>query len=86
LSSIGGHGVTLQSSITYTRDAGDRVSKAVDSLAGTINRSYDGLNDLTQDGLNHENSRIIQVIREFDAESRSYRTVPSATDMTDLIA
>jgi YD repeat-containing protein len=49
LSSIGGHGVSLQSSITYTRDAGDRVTKAVDSLAGTINRTYDGLNDLTQE-------------------------------------
>ncbi len=41
--------MSLQSSITYTRDAGDRVTKAVDSLAGTINRTYDGLNDLTQE-------------------------------------
>jgi uncharacterized protein RhaS with RHS repeats len=39
----------VQSTVNYTWDAGNRVTKAVDSIAGTINRTYDGLNDLTQE-------------------------------------
>src|SRR5690348_6448328 len=36
----------LQSSISYTWDGGDRMTQAVDSTAGTISRTYDGLDDL----------------------------------------
>ncbi|MBZ5520893.1 MAG: Ig-like domain-containing protein [Acidobacteriia bacterium] len=49
-----GFGMTVNSSVTsyqstiaYTRDAGNRLTQAVDSLAGTITRSYDGLDHLT---------------------------------------
>jgi YD repeat-containing protein len=42
-------GPTLQSSVTYAWDAGNRVSQAVDSIAGTINRQYNGLDRLTQE-------------------------------------
>jgi RHS repeat-associated protein len=45
----GQHGPTLQSSINYTWDAGNRATQAVDSIAGTINRQYNGLDRLTQE-------------------------------------
>jgi hypothetical protein len=42
-------GGVVQSTVNYTWDAGNRVTKAVDSIAGTISRTYDGLDDLTQE-------------------------------------
>ncbi len=39
----------MQSSINYTWDAGNRVTQAVDSIAGIINRQYNGLDRLTQE-------------------------------------
>lgn len=36
-----------QDNITYTYDGGDRLTQAVDSMAGTISRAYDGLDRLT---------------------------------------
>ncbi len=39
-------GVTDQSSITYSYDAGNRLKAAVDSAAGTYKFTYDGLNDV----------------------------------------
>ena len=38
-----------QSTIAYTYDAGDRLTQAIDSIARTIARSYDGLDDLTEE-------------------------------------
>jgi YD repeat-containing protein len=35
--------------ITYTWDGADRMTKAVDSIAGTINRGYDDLDDLVSE-------------------------------------
>ena len=38
--------LTLQDTINYAWDGGDRLTQAVDSTAGTISRTYDGLDDL----------------------------------------
>lgn len=44
------HGVTsYQSTITYTYDGGDRPTKVVDSLAGTITPVFDGLDRLSSE-------------------------------------
>lgn len=43
---FGKSGSTYESSISYTWDGGDRMTQAVDSIAGTVSRSYDGLDDL----------------------------------------
>ena len=50
---LAGFGVTVtggvssyQSTVTYTRDAGNRVTQISDSLSGNITRSYDGLDRL----------------------------------------
>lgn len=42
-------GTNYESTVNYTYDAGNRVTQAVDSISGTITRSYDGLNQLTSD-------------------------------------
>ena len=42
-------GPTYESTITYTFDAGNRLTKAVDSVTGTITRGYDGLDRLTSE-------------------------------------
>jgi RHS repeat-associated protein len=41
-----GQSTTYESTITYTYDAGDRLTKSVDSLSGTIDLVYDSLNRL----------------------------------------
>ncbi len=43
---FGWNGTSYESTITYTYDAGNRLAQVVDSLSGTITRSYDGLNRL----------------------------------------
>ena len=43
-----GRGRPDESTISYTWDGGDRMTGAVDSLAGTISRSYDGLDNLSR--------------------------------------
>jgi RHS repeat-associated protein len=42
-------GPTYESTINYSYDAGDRLIQAVDSVTGTISRSYDGLDRLTSE-------------------------------------
>ena len=42
-------GPTYESTINYTYDAGNRLTQAVDSVTGTIARSYDGLDRLTEE-------------------------------------
>jgi RHS repeat-associated protein len=42
-------GPTYESSITYTIDAGNRLTKAVDSIGGTITRGNDGFDRLTSE-------------------------------------
>jgi len=37
------------STLGYTYDAGDRATQIADSTGGTITRSYDGLDRLTQE-------------------------------------
>jgi RHS repeat-associated protein len=46
---VSGGNATYQSTITYTYDAGNRLTQIVDSVAGTITRTYDGLNRLTSE-------------------------------------
>ncbi|MGB6871088.1 MAG: RHS repeat-associated core domain-containing protein, partial [Acidobacteriaceae bacterium] len=43
----GESGPVYQSTITYQYDAGNRLTSAMDSIAGTITRTYDGLNAIT---------------------------------------
>lgn len=40
---------TYESTITFTYDGGDRMTKAVDSVYGTLTGGYDGLNRLTSE-------------------------------------
>lgn len=42
-----GQSTTHESTITYTYDAGDRLTQVVDSVGGTVNLSYDNLDRLT---------------------------------------
>jgi RHS repeat-associated protein len=46
---FGASGGGYQSTINYTWDPGNRVTAAVDSIAGTITRSYDGLDNLVSE-------------------------------------
>ncbi len=46
---FGFNGTGYQSTINYTLDGGNRMTQAVDSLAGTVSRGYDGLNRLTSE-------------------------------------
>lgn len=46
---FGYNGSTYQSTVSYTWDGGDRITQAVDSIAGTIARTYDGLDQLTEE-------------------------------------
>jgi RHS repeat-associated protein len=49
LAGFGQNGSNYQSSIVYTWDAGNRLTQILDSIAGTITRTYDGLDRLTQE-------------------------------------
>lgn len=42
-------GPTYESTVNYTYDAGNRLTQAVDSLSGTITRSFNGLDRLTSE-------------------------------------
>ncbi|HEV2387693.1 MAG TPA: RHS repeat-associated core domain-containing protein [Candidatus Acidoferrales bacterium] len=42
-------GPVYDSTIAYTYDLGNRLTRAADSIAGTFNRTYDGLDRLTQE-------------------------------------
>jgi YD repeat-containing protein len=42
-------GTAYRSTINYTWDGGNRLTQAADSIAGTITRSYDGLDRVTQE-------------------------------------
>ena len=44
---FGQNGGTYESSISYAYDAGDRLTETIDSIAGTIARTYDDLDHLT---------------------------------------
>jgi YD repeat-containing protein len=44
-----GNTTTYESTISYTYDAGNRMTQAVDSAGGTITRTYDGLDRLTNE-------------------------------------
>jgi RHS repeat-associated protein len=46
---FGYNGSGYESTIGYTWDGGDRLTAATDSIAGTIARTYDGLDDLTDE-------------------------------------
>jgi RHS repeat-associated protein len=46
---INGTTTTYESTISYTYDAGNRMTQAVDSAGGTITRGYDGLDRLTSE-------------------------------------
>lgn len=46
---VGSKSTTYESTITNTLDAGDRLTKVVDSKAGTITRSYDGMGRLSSE-------------------------------------
>ena len=60
------HGVTnYQSTISYTYDAGDRLTKVVDSVGGTITPTFDNLDRLTS-----ETTAQGQVNYSYDSASR----------------
>ena len=46
---FGQNGGTYESSISYAYDAGDWLTETIDSIAGTIARTYDGLDRLTDE-------------------------------------
>ncbi len=46
---FGWNGTSYASTITYTFDGGNRLTQAVDTLTGTFNRSWDGLDRLTDE-------------------------------------
>ncbi|HEY6971171.1 MAG TPA: RHS repeat-associated core domain-containing protein [Candidatus Angelobacter sp.] len=46
---VNGGNTTYDSTISYTYDAGSRMTQAVDSVAGTITRTYDNLDRLTSE-------------------------------------
>jgi len=58
-------GPTYQSTVSYTWDAGNRLTGVSDSIAGTISRSYDGLN-----GLLSETTTLGSVGYTYDADER----------------
>jgi RHS repeat-associated protein len=49
LAGFGASGGGYQSTINYTWDAGSRMTAAADSIAGTITRGYDGLDNLVSE-------------------------------------
>lgn len=69
---VSGQNTTYESTVTYTSDAGDRLTQATDSLSGAITRSYDGL-----DRLLAETTPQGTVSYTYDAASRrTSMTVP----------
>jgi RHS repeat-associated protein len=46
---VSGGNTTYESTISYTYDAGNRMTQAVDTAGGTITEGYDGLNRLTSE-------------------------------------
>ncbi len=44
---VSGQNTTYESTINYTYDAGDRLTRTVDSISGTMNLGYDNLDRLT---------------------------------------
>jgi len=74
---FGGGSPTYQSTISYTFDAGNRITQSVDSIAGTITDSYDGLDRLTG-----ETTSQGTVSYGYDAASR--RTSFQVTGQTAL--
>ena len=68
---------TFQNSVAYTFDGGNRLTQVADTLAGTITRRYDGLDDLT-----YENTPQGTVNYQFDsARRRSNMTVTGQTEV-----
>lgn len=69
---------TFQNSTGYTYDDGNRLKTVVDTLVGTINRNYDGLDDL-----NYENTPRGTINYIFDsARRRTSMTVTGQTQVT----
>ena len=66
---------TFQNNIAYTYDGGNRLTQVADTLAGTISRHYDGLDDLT-----YESTPQGTINYQFDAgHRRSNMTVTGQT-------
>ncbi len=47
---VKGKTTSYESTVNYTLDAGNRLTQAVDSLAGTMTRGYDNLDRMTSEG------------------------------------
>jgi RHS repeat-associated protein len=60
-------GSTYESTITYTYDLADRLVKAIDSAAGTFNRTWDNFDELTQ-----ESGPNGSIAYTFDADGRRH--------------
>lgn len=58
-------GPTYQSTVSYTWDAGNRLTSLSDSIAGSISRSYDGLDHLLS-----ETTTLGSVAYTYDADER----------------
>jgi RHS repeat-associated protein len=69
---------TFQNSISYAYDGGNRLQTAVDSLTGTVNLNYDGLDDL-----NYENTPQGTINYTFDSVRR--RTGMTITGQAQVI-
>jgi RHS repeat-associated protein len=69
---------TFQNSTAYTYDGGNRLTTAVDSVAGTVSRNYDGLDDLK-----YESTPQGTINYNFDSGRR--RTSMTVTGQTQVI-
>lgn len=62
---VSGQNTTYESTVNYTYDAGDRLTRTVDSITGTIDLGYDNLNRLTS-----QSSPQGSVTYSYDAANR----------------
>jgi uncharacterized protein RhaS with RHS repeats len=78
---FGWNGSTYQSTINYSWDGGDRLQQAVDSVNGTITRTYDLLDRLTQ-----EQTPLGTVGYQFDNANRRclMAVTPTGTGQTTV--
>ncbi len=72
------HPTSYTSTVGYTWDAGDRLTQMVDSVGGTITRTFDGLDDMTE-----EVTTLSTVDYTFDAgRRRTSMTVSGQPEIT----
>jgi len=84
-------GPTYESTIGYTYDAGNRLTQAVDSVTGTISRTYDGLDRMTEEttpqgsvsyGYDAAGRRTSMTVGSLTAVSYTYDNANRLTQLT----